>query len=107
MHSLVLEQLTAFSLHLLALNFSSQFPLAGVQLILSAFHLSDLKRLKSVHDLLPSFQMSEITRMQGPIIGTWTLALITVCLRYFARKISKAGFWYDDWVMIPAIVSIP
>lgn len=40
------------------------------------------------------------------IIATWAIALITVCLRYLARRLSKAGLWYDDWLMIPATVSI-
>lgn len=51
--------------------------------------------------------MSENTRIGGSILATWTLTLITVCLRYFARTLSKAGFWYDDWLIVPATVSIP
>lgn len=48
--------------------------------------------------------MSENTRIGGSILATWTLTLITVCLRYFARTLSKAGFWYDDWLIVPATV---
>ena len=51
--------------------------------------------------------MSEESSLQGSIITTWSLVVITVCLRYHARRSSKAGFWYDDWFIIPATVSIP
>ena len=50
--------------------------------------------------------MSEKTRALGAIIAIWALMLITVCFRYFARRISKAGFWYDDWLIVPATVSL-
>lgn len=55
----------------------------------------------------PSIHGNENTRIRGSIIGTWALALIAVCLRFFARRRSKAGFWYDDWLMVPATVSRP
>lgn len=38
-------------------------------------------------------------------IVMWVLALATFGLRMTSRKISKAGFWWDDWLMIPALVS--
>lgn len=34
---------------------------------------------------------------------TWVLAFISVSLRFIARKLAKAGFWVDDWLMIPAL----
>lgn len=49
----------------------------------------------------------ELTSLGGSIIATWAIALIAVCLRFLARRLSKAGLWYDDWLMIPATVSIP
>ena len=45
-----------------------------------------------------------LTGIRGPVIAMWTLALVTVFLRFASRKISKAGFWYDDWFVIPSIV---
>ena len=46
---------------------------------------------------------------KGPIRGSalalWFYALLGLCLRFLARRLSKAGFWYDDWLLIPAIVS--
>lgn len=51
--------------------------------------------------------MSEVARIQGSILATWTLAVIIVCLRFFARRLSKVGLWYDDWLMIPATVCNP
>ena len=70
------------------------------------------------HDLLHSFQMSSAyaeviyptndnALIKGSIIATWALAVIAVCLRFVARRLSKARFWYDDWLVLPATVSIP
>ena len=50
---------------------------------------------------------SGFTCANGSILATWALAVIAVCLRFLARRRSKAGLWYDDWLMIPATVSIP
>ena len=47
----------------------------------------------------------ELTRLAGGIIASWAIALIAVCLRFLARRLTKAGLWYDDWLMIPATVS--
>ena len=44
--------------------------------------------------------------IRGAILAVWIYALCTLCLRFLARRRSKAGFWYDDWLLIPAIVSI-
>ena len=43
----------------------------------------------------------------GGISTTWTLAVVAVGLRFFARRRSKAGLWYDDWLVIPAMVRVP
>lgn len=40
----------------------------------------------------------------GSIVATWAFAVITVALRFFARRVSRAGFWWDDWLMLPALV---
>ena len=59
------------------------------------------------YDALHSSQMSELTRIQGSILATWALAFITVFIRFLARRTSKAGLWYDDWLIVPATVSMP
>ena len=41
---------------------------------------------------------------RGPALATWALASIAVCLRFIARRMSKSGFWYDDWLLVPALV---
>lgn len=43
--------------------------------------------------------------IRGSIFALWFYAVLGVCLRFLARRLSKAGFWYDDWLLIPAIVS--
>ena len=55
----------------------------------------------------PDADSNENTQIKGSITATWALAVIAVCLRFIARRLSKAGFWYDDWFIVPAIVSIP
>ena len=49
--------------------------------------------------------MNPILALRVISIVTWAVALSMVCLRFTARRIGKAGFWYDDWLMIPAAVS--
>ena len=48
----------------------------------------------------------ELKSDQGTIILLWAIALIAVSSRFLARRLTKAGLWYDDWLMIPAMVSI-
>lgn len=50
--------------------------------------------------------IDEVKSDQGIIILLWAIALIAVGSRFLARRLTKAGLWYDDWLMIPAIVSI-
>ena len=50
---------------------------------------------------------NENALIKGSIIATWALAVIAVGLRFVARRLSKARFWYDDWLILPATVSIP
>ena len=50
---------------------------------------------------------NEDALIKGSIIATWALALIAVCLRFIARRLSNARFWYDDWLVLAATVSIP
>lgn len=39
----------------------------------------------------------------GAVFSTWVLAVIAVVLRFASRRIAKAGFWVDDWLMLPAL----
>ena len=52
----------------------------------------------------PSLSSNEQGRIKGSIAAVWSLAIITVVLRFSSRRLSKAGFWYDDWLLLPAIV---
>lgn len=51
-----------------------------------------------------TLQHPETLAIQGSIIATWILAFIAVTLRFVARRLSKAGLWYDDFMIIPALV---
>ena len=46
----------------------------------------------------------ERSHIKCSILATWILALIVLSLRFAARKISKAGFWWDDWLLVLAMV---
>ena len=50
------------------------------------------------------FEHSELAAVQGITSTTWALALIAVVLRFTARRMSKAGLWYDDYMTILALV---
>ena len=38
-------------------------------------------------------------------ILTFALSLLTSVFRIVARRVSRAGLWWDDWVMVVAFVS--
>ena len=44
------------------------------------------------------------TTMYGIAVSMTMLALGAILLRFYARYIMKAGYWWDDWMMIPAMV---
>ena len=60
-----------------------------------------------IPDIGPDIFANENALIKGSIIATWTLAVVAICLRFIARGLSKARFWYDDWLVLPATVSIP
>ncbi len=41
----------------------------------------------------------------GSVVSV-VLATIAVALRLFARKLSAAPFWWDDWTIVASLVSI-
>ena len=48
---------------------------------------------------------SQVPRLLGVNIATFCLAVIAIMLRFTARRLTHAAFWWDDWLMLPAIVS--
>lgn len=47
---------------------------------------------------------TQVPRILGVNIATFCLAVIAITLRFTARRLTHAAFWWDDWLMIPAIV---
>ena len=43
------------------------------------------------------------TALTGSIFSTWALAVTAVVLRFISRRIARAGFWIDEWLMLPAL----
>ncbi len=41
--------------------------------------------------------------IRGGVVSTWILAIIAVVLRFTSRRMARAGFWVDDWLMLPAL----
>ena len=40
----------------------------------------------------------------GAIISTYCVSIVAICLRATARRISKAKFWIDDWLIFVGTV---
>ena len=62
----------------------------------------------TIHDG-PGF---DLNANQGPRVLSISLALIAlsgiaVTLRFLSRLLSKAGLWWDDWVVLGALVHKP
>lgn len=60
----------------------------------------------SVPSAASSTHSVEEARIRGTVIFTWSLMLIIVSLRFLARRLSKVGLWYDDWLILPATVCL-
>ncbi|KAM0798769.1 hypothetical protein BDR22DRAFT_934515 [Usnea florida] len=56
-------------------------------------------------DPSPYEYLNKSAQIKSIIITFFALAVIAVCLRFTARRLSKAGFWYDDWLIVPATLS--
>ena len=106
-NSLAIRHLATSTLALLFLIYLSTTSPARVKFILPSCSRWSQSLSEIIYDELYAFQMSELVRLQGSILATWALAVIIVCLRFLARRLSKAGLWYDDWLMIPATVCKP
>ena len=49
-------------------------------------------------------QDSQVRRILGVNIATFILATTAISLRFVARRLTRLPFWWDDWLMLPAIV---
>lgn len=47
---------------------------------------------------------SQVPRILGVNIAMFCLAVIAIILRFTARRLTHSVFWWDDWLMLPAIV---
>lgn len=47
---------------------------------------------------------TQVPRILGVNIATFALACTAIVLRFISRRLSRATLWWDDWLMIPAIV---
>lgn len=48
---------------------------------------------------------SQVPRILGVNIATFCLAVFAIIARFTARRLTHASLWWDDWLMLPAIVS--
>jgi hypothetical protein len=56
------------------------------------------------HPLGIDLTANQQPRIIGLVAATWALATIALVLQFYCRRLSKAGFWWDDYLMIPAYV---
>ena len=47
---------------------------------------------------------SQTTRIIATSVILMILSAVAVLLRFAARKLSKAGLWWDDWTILGAMV---
>ena len=50
---------------------------------------------------------SKAPQCYAAAIATYIIAVIAVALRFWARKLMKAGIWVDDWTAAVALVGYP
>ena len=48
----------------------------------------------------------EMNAIRTTAILMWIVGLLVLALRFASRRISKAGFWWDDWLLVPAVVRL-
>jgi hypothetical protein len=69
----------------------------------------------AISSSLVDFKMDSIPRSNPPsgnlqpnlhaaVIVTPILAIVTVALRFFARRLAHAPMWVDDWLTLVALV---
>ena len=47
---------------------------------------------------------TQIPRILGINIATFAIAIISVVLRFVSRQLSSAQLWWDDWLIVSALV---
>lgn len=52
------------------------------------------------------YQQNRTGEIYGSVIVLTVIAVTAVVLRFLARKISSAGFWWDDWTITTALVNL-
>ena len=59
---------------------------------------------QSPSDFPPSYlAQNRQTSIVAENVAMCIIAIAAVALRFYARKVSKAGFWWDDWVTLMAL----
>ncbi|KAI0144474.1 hypothetical protein GGR57DRAFT_517951 [Xylariaceae sp. FL1272] len=52
----------------------------------------------------PQQDTSRVPEILGSLITTWILAVTAVSLRIASRRLSKFPIWYDDWLVVGALI---
>ncbi|KAL3467936.1 hypothetical protein BJX64DRAFT_282825 [Aspergillus heterothallicus] len=39
-------------------------------------------------------------KIRGAVVSTWALSVVFVLLRFLSRYLARAGFWWDDWLIL-------
>ena len=58
-------------------------------------------------DLIATNSLIQLTlTTRSSAIAVWIMGLMAIGLRFLSRKISGSGIWWDDWLVLPVLVSV-
>ncbi|KAJ0122137.1 hypothetical protein J7T55_002649 [Diaporthe amygdali] len=62
--------------------------------------------MASLPDPPPGLDLTEtnVPRFVASTSLTWAMAVACVGMRFWARKLTRSGFWWDDWIILTSII---
>lgn len=65
--------------------------------------------MDSLPDPPPGLDLTQtnVPRFVASTCLTWVMGVACVGLRFFARKLTRGGFWWDDWIILTTLVRNP
>lgn len=62
--------------------------------------------MASLPDPPPRLDLNEtkVPTLVSVFVVIWVLGLLAVLLRLLARKVSRNGLWWDDWIIMASLV---
>ena len=58
-------------------------------------------------DLITTDRLIQLTlTTRSAALVVWTIGLMAIALRFLSRKTSCSRIWWDDWLVLPVLVSL-